>query len=191
LFKDMTMEQAGFVLTTLLLPSQVNYRMEEVLNEIAKYWPTKVVDLLGERVRVDRQSADRYEAIPYEFHMLQGPLQTHPGYVVTSVRSWFEEDREYFATRGGRLLANVFPSVTGEYEHCLRRLIDDGGRVNLEFLVEVLGSYTGESSLHDVAPSDHRYAAGGGPVTGSDCHRPRGNRLPARRIRTDRGKQAL
>lgn len=48
--------------------SQVDYREEEILNEIAKYCPAKVVDFFGHRLRAERKDADgdRYEAVPYE-----------------------------------------------------------------------------------------------------------------------------
>jgi hypothetical protein len=54
----------------------VEYREEEILNEIANSHPTKVVDFFGQRLAAERNSpeGDGFEAIPYEFYLLKPTL---------------------------------------------------------------------------------------------------------------------
>jgi hypothetical protein len=153
LFADLATEQVDFVLSTLVDRPQVDYRTEEILNEIARTWPAKVVDFFGDRLKVEikRDDGDRYEAVSYEFHVLQPPLQEIPEHVVAAVRQWFTQDREYFAYPGGRLLANIFPTFAAEYERILQKLCDGGETTDIEFLVQVLGSYNGQSFTHGVS----------------------------------------
>jgi ppGpp synthetase/RelA/SpoT-type nucleotidyltranferase len=153
LFADMAPEQVDFVLASLVDRSQVDYRTEEILNEIARRSPTKVVDFFGDRLKVEIRLEDggRYEAIPYEFHALQPSLQKVPEHVVAAARQWFTQDKEYFAYRGGRLLANVFPTFTAEYEQILQKLCDGRTTTEIEFLVQVLGSYNGQSFTHGLS----------------------------------------
>ena len=112
--------------------------------------PTKVVDFFGDRLKVEIKGVDgdRYEAVPYEFHVLQPPLQKIPERVVAAVRQWFMEDKEYFAYRGGRLLANVFPTITANMSRHCRSCASGCATDEIEFLVQVLGSYNGQSFTH-------------------------------------------
>jgi ppGpp synthetase/RelA/SpoT-type nucleotidyltranferase len=150
LFADMAPEHVDFVLASLVNRPQVDYRTEEILNELAGRWPMKVVDYFGNRLRVEIGVAggERYEAIPYEFHALQPSLQGHPEQIVSAVRQWFVLDKEYFAYRGGRLLANIFPTISAEYERVLHKLCEGCGTTEVEFLVQVLRSYDGQSFTH-------------------------------------------
>jgi ppGpp synthetase/RelA/SpoT-type nucleotidyltranferase len=153
LFADLAPEQVDFVLSSLVDRPQVDYRTEEILNEIARSWPAKVVNFFGDRLKVEIKGddGDRYEAVPYEFHVLQPPLQEIPDHVVAAVRQWFREDKEYFAYRGGRFLANIFPTVAAEYERILQKLCDGGETTDIEFLVQVLGSYNGQRFTHGLS----------------------------------------
>ena len=153
LFGDLTPEQVDFVLASLLDLPQVDYRAEEILNEIAKGWPAKVVDFFGDRLKVEVKGVDgdRYEAVPCDFFLLQPLLQEIPEHVVAAARQWFTEGKEYFIYRGGRLLANVFPTFTAEYEQTLQGLCGGRTESDIEFLVQVLGSYNGQSFTHELS----------------------------------------
>ena len=153
LFKDLAAEQLDLVFASLVQTPEIGYRTEEVLNEIAKHRPTKVVDFFGQRLAHERAETDgdRYEAVPYEFHLLTQTLQNNPTYVVEAARRWFTDDPEHFSYRGGRFLANIFPVFTSEYDQALQELSEGGTRANLEFLVQVLRCYNGQVFTHDLS----------------------------------------
>jgi ppGpp synthetase/RelA/SpoT-type nucleotidyltranferase len=152
ILQDLSPEQLDLVLAGLRARTHLEYREEEILNEIANGHPTKVVDFFGERLTAERKGidGDRFEAIPYEFYLLQPALQKIPEYAVAAARKWFAEDNEYFVYRGGRLLANVFPAFTPEYERALQVLGERSARDDLEFLVQVLANYNGQAFTHDL-----------------------------------------
>jgi hypothetical protein len=152
ILQDLSPEQVDLVLTGLLACTRLEYREEEILNEIANSHPTKVVDFFGQRLAAERNGidGDRFEAIPYEFYLLQPALKKIPEYAVVAARKWFTEDNEYFVYRGGRLLANVFPAFTPEYERALQVVGESSARDDLEFLAQVLANYNGQAFTHDL-----------------------------------------
>jgi ppGpp synthetase/RelA/SpoT-type nucleotidyltranferase len=154
LFKDLTGPQVDAVMTSLLHSPEVTYRTEEILAEIAKYSPYKVIDFFGNRLaqELPDTNGDRYEAIPYEFHLLQPMLKDYPEYAVSAAQAWYARDPKLFEYRGGRFLANIFPAFTAEYENVLAK-ITEGSSANLEFIVHTLRSYNGQTFTHDLTKS--------------------------------------
>ena len=54
-----------------------------------------------------------YEPVPFDFSELWNPLSVIPDKAVDIVKSWREEnDYTMFSHRGGRLLSNIFPTIT-------------------------------------------------------------------------------
>jgi len=152
IFQDLSPEQADLILTAIARRAHLEYRDEEILNEIANVYSTKIVDFFGGRLAAEREEldGDRFEAIPYEFYLLQPALQKIPEYAVATARKWFAEDNEYFVYRGGRFLANVFPAFTPEYERALQVVGEKNARDDLEFLAQVLANYNGQAFTHDL-----------------------------------------
>lgn len=152
ILQDLSPAQVDLVLTSLCARPHLEYREEEILNEIANSHPTKIVDFFGHRLATERMGigGDGFEAIPYEFYLLQPALQKIPEYAVAAVRKWFAEDKEYFVYRGGRLLANVFPAFTPEYERALQGVAERSSRDDLEFLTQALANYNGQAFTHDL-----------------------------------------
>jgi ppGpp synthetase/RelA/SpoT-type nucleotidyltranferase len=150
LFQDLSPEQVDLVLTSLHARTHLEHRDEEILNEIASGHPTTVVDFFGQRIAAERNGidGDHFEAIPYEFYLLQPALQKIPEYAVAAARKWFAEDSEHFMYRGGRLLANVFPEFTQEYERALQLVFDNSARDDFRFLAQVLTNYNGQARTH-------------------------------------------
>jgi ppGpp synthetase/RelA/SpoT-type nucleotidyltranferase len=154
-FRELESDQADFVLDALVARSAIDYREEEILAEIAKRYPTRVVDFFGHRLRAERAAREghRYEAVPFEFHLLKPSLESVPEHAVAVSRAWFAEDREFFEYRGARLLFNVFPVFTPPYERALEGIRGNGTRVDLEFLVQVLANYNGQTFTHALMQS--------------------------------------
>ncbi len=153
LFKELADPQADKILSSLVPHPEVTYRVEEILQEVANTWPAKVVDFFGERLefRPKTDEASRYEAIPFQFHLLQKTLQTTPDYLVGTARRWFSNDKRLFRYRGGRFLSNVFTTFTPEFEESLLSVCESGRREDLEFLLQVLNGYNGQAFTHNLS----------------------------------------
>jgi hypothetical protein len=132
----------------LLVLPKIDYHAEELLSVAAAHWPSEVMDLLIGRLnhQVRLSDPDRgFEAIPFEFHKLHQPLSTIAAEAVDKVRLQFGLDRKLFEFRGARLLRNIFPQSSAEFEAALLTLIRNGEEADREFVLGVLKNYQGES----------------------------------------------
>lgn len=153
LFAELEKEETGRVLRNLSVLAKVEYHTEEVLALIAEHAPESVIEFFCERISKEPEEAgdDRaaeFEAIPFEFHKLQEPLSKLPGAAVRMVLAKFRTDASLFAFRGARLLHNIFPKFSGEFEAELLQLIRQGGETNYKFVLGILRSYQGELFIH-------------------------------------------
>src|SRR5262249_30587224 len=80
----------NLVLENLMSLPEIDYHAEELLCAIAMVIPQRVLSFLRERINVEaderRDRSKRFEAIPFEFHKLQGPLSTIPRVAVQLMR---------------------------------------------------------------------------------------------------------
>lgn len=152
IFRDLSAPQADAVLAALVNHPNIDYPREEILSAIAKNNPEKVVDFFGRRLRSKPETDmdQRYDAVPFEFHFLQKSLGGIPDYLINAAKSWFTQDPSLFAYRGGRLLSNVYPTFTPEYEQTLTALVRGGNKVDLEFVTALLRGYEGQSFIHEI-----------------------------------------
>ena len=93
-------------------------------------------------------SADEFDAVPFEFHKLQEPLSRIPAKAIRCVFEQFQSDASLFEFRGARLLKNIFPNFSEEFEGELQRLLREGGEINQQFVVGILRTYHGEPFIH-------------------------------------------
>ncbi|SFH91959.1 hypothetical protein [Bradyrhizobium sp. cf659] len=145
---------ADAVLRNLLSLPRVDYHAEEVLCAIARVHPTQVISYFGDRIDIslERRSESRreFEAVPFDFHKLQEPLSTIPREAIRLMRESFEKDRALFQFLGGRLLKNIFPKFSSEFEAGLLELVSDGGDDNYSFVLGVLRNYEGQPIIHRI-----------------------------------------
>lgn len=163
LFRDLKPEQVDMLIASLAVHPRVDVHVEELVAAAASSCPTKVIDFFGARLKAKKTSdrAERYEAIPYQLNKLRPLLASQTNYVVKAAWSWFQEDKQLFTYRGGRLLSIVYPQWSEEFESALQRTVDTHERARIEFIVEVLHNYEGEPFTHsicqrvvDVLPTD-------------------------------------
>ncbi len=156
LFASMSDEQIDLVLENLVDHSRIEYDVEHVVAKIAAVAPEAVFRFFGKRLAHDKvgkksdEGSKRYEAVPYEFHDLQKPLSSIPDRAVDIARDWYQQDRSLFEYRGGRVLANVFPTIPAAFSSKLESLVQSGNVDDVDFVLEVLGNYEGEKALHEV-----------------------------------------
>jgi hypothetical protein len=113
-----------------------------------------VVASFCDRIDFERESRPtrlrEFEAIPFEFHKLQEPLAKAPAVAVRRIRELFEKDAALFQFRGARLLHNIFPTFSPEFEAELLALVREGGEQNYRFVLAVLQNYKGELFIHQL-----------------------------------------
>lgn len=140
------------ILRNLAHLRKLDYHAEELLYIIAQRHPDKVLDYLCGRL--DRDSRDTteasgaFEAIPFELHKLNEPLARSPGLAVRSIHDKYAGDYSHFMYGGARLLSNIFPEFSDEFEAELLKLVQEGGERNLEFVLAILRNYRGQLFVH-------------------------------------------
>lgn len=138
------------LLENLRVLRKIDYHAEEILAVIAAQWPSEVVDLMIERLNHKIKAKDangEYEAVPFEFYKLHEPLSVIAAEAVRKVWAQFDSDRDLFEYRGGRLLRNIFPQSSAEFESALLELIRSNQEADLEFALGVMKNYHGEAFI--------------------------------------------
>jgi hypothetical protein len=106
-----------------------------------------VLGLLISRLDHEVKATDpnrEFEAIPFEIYKLHEPLSSIAAEAVDKVRVQFDSDRDLFEFRGARLLRNIFPQSSAEFEAALLKLIRNGEEADREFVLGILKNYHGE-----------------------------------------------
>ncbi|QHP70955.1 hypothetical protein EI171_28895 [Bradyrhizobium sp. LCT2] len=133
----------------------IDYHAESVLFVIAQRHAASVMAFFCRRI--DRELTQQqeagpaeFQAVPYDFDKLQEPLSHFPQQVVQLGREQFGRDRSLFQFLGGRLLKNIFPNFSADFERELLELVRAGGEANLAFVLAVLRNYEGQPFIHAV-----------------------------------------
>lgn len=155
LFAAIDVDGMEHVLRNLQVLNKIDYHAEEVLYVLAQRNPERVMGFLIGRMAVDAQTPpdngeQDFEAVPFEFHKLQELLSKIPRAAVRGVLEQFRSDTNLFVYRGARLLKDIFPRFSEEFEAELLQLVREGSDSNLEFVVGVLRNYNGELFVHRV-----------------------------------------
>jgi hypothetical protein len=155
------------LLGNLRVLPKIDYHAEEILSVIAERWASEVIDLMVERLdhEIDAKEVNAdYEAIPFEFYKLHESLSDIAVEAVAKVRAQFDRDRELFEYRGARLLSNIFPRSSAEFESALLELIRRGQPLDLEFVLGVLRNYHGEGFVRQLTKEVVRRVDEGDPL---------------------------
>lgn len=145
-------QQSDVLLANLVLRERVDHHDESVLRAIATKYPRPVLQFF--KARIDRKDTSdverRYEPVPYHMADLGKSLARDAKLVVRSVREWYSSDNNLFTYSGGKLLQNIFPGITQDYEAELLALIRTETDDDIHFVLSVLASYRGTSSLQEL-----------------------------------------
>jgi ppGpp synthetase/RelA/SpoT-type nucleotidyltranferase len=151
--------QIRIVLLNLVLCPTVEHHIEEVLTAIAKKYPVEIIKYFKDRIqhylgnpdgKSENPYLERYEEVPYEFHSLVKPLSVIPKQAVEIVRGWYKQSSELFTFRGGKLLANIFPSFPDAFQSELITLVKTKNLDDIDFVFSILRNYKGETFIHAV-----------------------------------------
>ncbi len=152
MIRDLSLTQADLVLAALVTHPEIDYPREEILSAVAENNPEKVVDFFGQRLqsKADIEMDQRFDAVPFKFHFLQDALGRIPDYLIQTAKSWYAREPSLFAYRGGRLLTNVYPTLSPQYERQLISMVRSGNRADIEFVSALLRGYEGQAFIHEV-----------------------------------------
>lgn len=148
-FAELSEVDANLLLENLLLAPDIDHRVEKVLALIAKRYLEKIWEYFGLRLE-NPQDRSSYRTAPYRFQRLAKDLLANPGLAIKHARDWYRKDSRLFRYRGGRILGITFPTMTHELSEGLVALVRDGNAEDADFVSEIIQSYHGEISTHDV-----------------------------------------
>jgi hypothetical protein len=137
------------VFVALAMLKEISYRAEEILIPLVAADPEGVIKLFGDRIGNDERSAN-YEAIPFKFYRLQESLAAHSELLIQKVRSWYRDKDPLFQFRGGKFLAEIYPTFDDQFGGKLTQLVRDGSDEDIRFVIAVMRNYEGEEFLHRV-----------------------------------------
>ena len=144
--------QCEVALKNLVLRQRIAHHDERILRAIAATYPRIVWQFF--KARVDRKEGDGteegYEPIPFQLPELRKSLVQHAALAVEIVRGWYSPGDRLFTYSGGRLLQDIFPVVTSEFEAQLVKLVQSGAEGDVDFVLSILRSYRGGSSMHTI-----------------------------------------
>jgi hypothetical protein len=165
-------ERADMLLNLISLP-RVDYQAEQILGGVAEISAAEVIDLFCARAEreseldADNGLQDEYEAIPYELNNLQTVLSKEPGEAVRITLYYYSKDSRLFQFRGARLLRTIFPTFSDGFERELIKVVREGKDSDVEYVVEVLRAYDGETFLHTVCKEVVKRVPSGSPLLGT------------------------
>lgn len=136
-------------LLRLLVPHQsFSHQSESFLAQIAKIHPKAIFAFF--RVRAKYRSSvpsTGYEVFPHPLYELPKVLSRDPGVVISEGLSWYSDADGPISYYGTKLIHEIFPDFSDELSECLLKLIAEGTRPEIEFVVRSLRAYTGQDFL--------------------------------------------
>ena len=150
IFGTLTLAQSKLVLSALVGQPEIEWREEDVLCAIAKRYPEAIIEFFEKRVAFEPDDNDggRYSAIPFQFYRLPEFLAGSSKKIVSQSFDWFASDDSLFEYRGGKLIANIYPTMGADIEAELLPFASSLDLVRRRFAAKVLRSYDGEDFLH-------------------------------------------
>ncbi len=150
-FAALSEDQSRLLVPALVSAHKVDYRVEQILLQLAKRYPNLVWGVFGARLALDKSEVEgRYEAIPYQFNSLQKELSKDAAAAVEFGRRLYAKDPRLFRFRGGRLLSAAFPNCPENFAEELKKLAAGGDDADIKFLLAIVENYHGEDTTHEV-----------------------------------------
>ncbi|MGO7369000.1 hypothetical protein ELI24_22445 [Rhizobium ruizarguesonis] len=140
------------VLDGLVHVEEIDFHAEEVLIPLAEQDTAQMVMFFRKRIAIEdaKPEGSSYEAIPFSFHQLQNTMEKSPALVVDMVLSWFREPIDLFQQRGGHFLKSIFPTFPKPFSDELSRIVREGDKAQIEFVLDILRNYEGEQFVYDI-----------------------------------------
>lgn len=151
IIEAMNPEQHQQILDNLYWLDKIDHEAEEILAKIANFSPQLVIRFFCNRLEREKaEGRSRFDAVPFSFHELSKPLSKIADSAVDIVFETFDGNYGMFIHRGAKLLQNIFPNFSKEFENKLIRLVRDGEENKHRFVMAILRNYEGQVFLHSV-----------------------------------------
>ena len=148
LLKGLSAEQAESLLALMVDMPHLGGDGEALLAVIAREHVKAVINFIGRRFLHESETGDfRYENLPHTLTYLRAPLAAAPVDVVAAARRWFDDVPNLSQFRGGRLVAQLFPSLEPPVYQLLYSQIEDS-REGIDFVLSTFQAFKGEKFLH-------------------------------------------
>ncbi len=149
-----SLDEKGYdvIIENLILIPRVDYHVEAILMPVAVKYPNKVINFFNKRVveRTKKENDFRYDAIPFDLHKINEPLQKHATVVISEIIKWYSQKQARFEWEASHLIRAIFPLFNKVLDKELIRLIKSKKEKNAEIVLSILRAYKGESFLHNV-----------------------------------------
>lgn len=136
---------------------QIDFRAEEILSVLASEHADEVVDMFSKRIEIECADesgvfeAERYEAIPFEFHKLHETFGDSGVIgVLEAARGWSDISAGLDEYRGGRFVANLYPHLSDELIAGLIAFATSGDEVKQDLVLAVAKNYNSAPSVWTV-----------------------------------------
>jgi hypothetical protein len=151
-FEHLSESDTDLILQNLVSAPRLGHQHERLLGLIAEHHLQAVWKYFGDRqtYEANKRDDDKYEAIPYGFDGLEKQLSQDVALAISFGRTWFDQDKELFQFRGGRLLSSVFPRCAETFAHALANLVTNGNETDSDFVLDVMQNYHEEPTTHEV-----------------------------------------
>jgi len=149
-FEQLDAVDADLILESLLELTELSYDAERLLSYVADRHLERVWDFLGRRFAHPKEDNGdhRYEAVPYRFQLLTQQLSSNIELALDKTRSWFDADSSLFSFRGGRVLAQTFPTCATNVSDALIARVKTGNEDDARFVLGVMQNFHGEPATH-------------------------------------------
>jgi hypothetical protein len=136
----------------LLLVPRIDYHAEEILMPVANKYPQKAIHFFYKRVENKEKNKDdfNYDAIPFDLHNLNEPLQKQAKVVIADIIKWYSQKTGRFEWEASHLIQAIFPAFNKELEKELIRLIKSRKEKDAKIVLSILRAYRGEPFLHNI-----------------------------------------
>ncbi|HDH05247.1 MAG TPA: hypothetical protein ENH01_05975 [Nitrospirae bacterium] len=160
ILNSLTEKDYDVILENLILITRVDYHVETVLVPVAARYPKKVINFFSKRVaeQTKRMNDFSYDAIPFDLHKINEPLQKHVKVVINEIIKWYSQKTGRFEWEASHLIQAIFPTFNKEVEKELIRLIKSKKEKNAKIVLSILRAYKGEPFLHNVCKNFVRHS---------------------------------
>ncbi len=128
---------------------RIDFEADAILAVVAVRFPSLVLDFFDTRIQRTPAEGMRYlDQVPDDLHALREPLSAHPDLLIASARRWYRTEPAFHASRGGRLIRAVFPTLGPAIEAPLGAMVGRGGRTDVEFVLATPATYEGVKEVY-------------------------------------------
>uniref|UniRef100_UPI0035C9441D hypothetical protein n=1 Tax=uncultured Sphingomonas sp. TaxID=158754 RepID=UPI0035C9441D len=151
LFAALDERQSRLLMQSFVEVPEIEYPADALLTAVAERFPRLVLEFFEQRCKRERgKRGDPFDAIPFQLHQLKGPFAREPALLLDAARRWHAHSPGHHEFRGGRLIGNVFPTLSIEIAVPLAEIVRTGGEDDLAFVLTTLLAYDGNAAIYPV-----------------------------------------